>query len=192
MRPGADAFINCPFDSAYRPRFFALTFALLNSGFRPRAALEVDDSATSRLDRLIAIIEACPLSIHDLCRIDEPRFNMPFEAGLAVAFDRKAGGRRRSLILATSRKKFDRACSDLRGVDPRIYRGATGAVVEVTRWLQQYFRGTPPNAKAAARRFSRFWRALPAAAAKNDLGYLDLTWHEMLFVIHTWLERNPP
>lgn len=172
----------------------ALVFALMNCGYTPRSALEVEDSATSRLDRLLDIIERCPLSIHDLCRVDEPRFNMPFEVGLAIGLGRPHRQNRRSLILVTSRKKFDRACSDLRGSDPRVYRGARGLVVEVTRWLQQFFStgALVPNASAAAARFKRFWKAVPEAAAHNDLDYLDLSWAEMLFVVHSWLEQNTP
>jgi hypothetical protein len=54
----------------------------------PRSALEIP-GPTRRLDRILELISACRYSFHDLSRVQlsrgAPRFNMPFEAGLAVA-----------------------------------------------------------------------------------------------------------
>ena len=53
-------------------------------GLRPRATLEIP-----RLDRILELVSACRYSFHDLSRVQlaggVPRFNMPFEVGLAVA-----------------------------------------------------------------------------------------------------------
>ena len=57
-------------------------------GLRPRATLEIP-SPTRRLDRILELLAACRYSFHDLSRVQlsggAPRFNMPFEVGLAVA-----------------------------------------------------------------------------------------------------------
>jgi hypothetical protein len=56
--------------------------------------VEVDTGA-NRLDNILALIQSCRSSFHDLSRVElnpgrlaAPRFNMPFELGLAVAQSR--------------------------------------------------------------------------------------------------------
>jgi hypothetical protein len=63
-------------------------------GITPRATLEIPGGAR-RIDRIIELIRSCRYSFHDLSRVEidfasppTPRFNMPFELGLAVAWDR--------------------------------------------------------------------------------------------------------
>jgi hypothetical protein len=60
----------------------------------PRATLEIPGGAR-RLDRILQLIASCRYSIHDLSCVQldrkpppTPRFNMPFEAALAVALER--------------------------------------------------------------------------------------------------------
>ena len=53
-----DVFINCPFDSAYKPIFDAIIFAVSDLGFVARSALEIDDGAEFRLAK-IERIEEC-------------------------------------------------------------------------------------------------------------------------------------
>jgi hypothetical protein len=85
MPPGYDnsVFVNCPFDSAYRPLFEAVVFAVYDCGFYPRCALEADDSSQVRIQKITKIIGECRLAIHDISRtqLDResglPRFNMP-------------------------------------------------------------------------------------------------------------------
>jgi hypothetical protein len=81
------AFINCPFDSEYKPLFEAIAFAVLACGIRPRCALEIDDSSEVRIDKIFKIIAECKYGIHDISRTEVtsasglPRFNMPLELG---------------------------------------------------------------------------------------------------------------
>ncbi len=88
-----NVFVNVPFDDKYEPLFEALVFTISACGYRVRCALEDDDSGDIRLDKLVELIRECPRSIHDLSRIepgenDLPRFNMPFELGLALGAKR--------------------------------------------------------------------------------------------------------
>jgi hypothetical protein len=62
----ADVFVNCPFDSEYRPAFEALIFTITASGYNVRCALEEDDSANIRHDKLCRLIRESDRSIHDL------------------------------------------------------------------------------------------------------------------------------
>ena len=85
---GLDVFINCPFDDGYQSLLNALVFVVLDCGFRPRSALEEENSGNVRYEKVIAIIRECSFGIHDISRTDLdpenrlPRFNMPFELGL--------------------------------------------------------------------------------------------------------------
>jgi len=75
-------FINCPFDSTYRPLFHAIIFAVMTLGFKPRCALERDSGTKERLKKILEIIHSCQFGIHDLSfmRVDPgtklPRYNM--------------------------------------------------------------------------------------------------------------------
>ena len=87
----SDVFVNVPFDSQHETLFLALIAGLVALGLNPRCVLEVPPS-TDRLRRLYNLVRACPFSIHDLSRVQlssrpfrVPRFNMPFELGLAAA-----------------------------------------------------------------------------------------------------------
>ena len=105
--PNRNVFINCPFDEAYRECFEALLFAVTVSGYKARCALEDDDAANIRFDKLRRLIRESPRTIRDLSRTelgdnDLPRFNMPFELGLAMGakyFGGKAQRRNSALIM---------------------------------------------------------------------------------------------
>src|SRR5207245_11506447 len=79
---------NVPYDPRYERLFVALIAGLCAFGLRPWATLEIP-SPTRRLDRILELVSACRYSFHDLSRVQlaggVPRFNMPFEVGLAVA-----------------------------------------------------------------------------------------------------------
>jgi len=84
-------FLNCPFDSKYENLYLALIAGAAALGLKPRCVLEIPTTA-ARLTRLVDLISQCDYSIHDLSRVQLsgpaprcPRFNMPFELGLAVA-----------------------------------------------------------------------------------------------------------
>ena len=59
-------FINCPFDSVYKPIFDAIVFAIYDLGFVARSALEIDDGTEFRLAKIERIIEECRYGIHDI------------------------------------------------------------------------------------------------------------------------------
>jgi hypothetical protein len=93
----ASAFLNIPFDSKFERLYLAYIAGLAACGLVPRAALEVPSGGSmhDRIDRIFAIVKDCAYSLHDLSRVQidrtsprTPRFNMPFELGLAVAWPR--------------------------------------------------------------------------------------------------------
>ncbi|SPF56031.1 hypothetical protein SBA4_7670004 [Candidatus Sulfopaludibacter sp. SbA4] len=84
-------FLNVPYDSAFADLFLAYIAGVAAFDLEPRATLEIV-GGERRLDRTFELIERCRYSVHDLSRVEvdarrpTPRFNMPFELGLAVAW----------------------------------------------------------------------------------------------------------
>ena len=167
-----------PFDDAYAPLFDALVFAVMACGYRVRCALEADDSGDIRLDKLVALIRESPCSIHDLSRIDLgendlPRFNMPFELGLAMGAKRfGATSRRRDRIkiMVEQPYKLPAYLSDLGGNDPTAHRGSPAAVIRIVRnHLHRTPRGGIPAGPAKlVRDFGRFKDEMPAIAERIE------------------------
>ena len=80
-------FINCPFDNDYLPLLQAIAFAVIDCGFSPRLAIQ-EVNGRLRLEKMIDLMRASRLSIHDISRLpaapgELPRFNMPFECGVS-------------------------------------------------------------------------------------------------------------
>lgn len=124
-RPDPSAvFLNVPFDDRYEPLFIALIAALTSIGRKPRCVLELPEHGQGRLNRILQHLESCQVSIHDLSRVGPPpRYNMPFELGLAVAQKRyRHSSRKHSIILLESvRHRLSTTLSDMAGYDPAIH-----------------------------------------------------------------------
>lgn len=121
-------FLNIPYDNAFENLFLAYIAGISAFGFIPRAAIEVPYSS-QRLDRLLSIIRECAFSIHDLSRVQldrtpprTPRFNMPFELGLAVALQESIA-RHQWVVCETRANRFEKSLSDLKGTDAYIHEG---------------------------------------------------------------------
>lgn len=95
-------------------------------GLRPRSVLEIRPQK-DRLSRIFRLIQRCGSSIHDLSRVESsdgyPRFNMPFEAGLAVAWGQIAGRRHRWFLLEKEDYRLQRTLSDLNGFEAFTHGG---------------------------------------------------------------------
>ena len=103
--------------------FVALIAGLCAFGLRPRATLEIP-GPKRRLDRILELISACRYSFHDLSRVQlsrgAPRFNMPFEVGLAVATARWRPAHQWFLLEARP-FRVQQTLSDLGGTDAYIH-----------------------------------------------------------------------
>lgn len=127
-------FLNIPYDKKFEPLYLAYIVALSAMGFVPRATLGI--AGDRRLDRIASLIEGCPYSIHDLSRVQldrnppcrTPRFNMPFELGLAVAWAR-ANPHHKWFVFESVRRRLAKSMSDLDGVDPYIHDGTVRGVM---------------------------------------------------------------
>jgi hypothetical protein len=126
-------FLNIPYDERFEHIYLAYITALSAMGFLPRATLGI--GGNRRLDRIATLIESCSYSIHDLSRVQldrnaprTPRFNMPFELGLAVAWAR-ANRHHKWLVFESVKRRLAKSMSDLDGTDPYIHEGTVRGVM---------------------------------------------------------------
>jgi hypothetical protein len=141
VRHRADVFVNLPFDSQHETLFVATIAGLVALGLNPRCVLEVPPQQ-DRVRRLFEIVRECPFSIHDLSRVQVsragefrvPRFNMPFELGLAVAVSLAdaAAGRAPHQWRTLEAKRFRLAASlsDISGYDGFVHHGTVAGTFE--------------------------------------------------------------
>lgn len=128
-------FLNIPYDRPFSPLFLAYIAGIRAFGLLPRATLEIPGS-TRRLDRIIALIKSCRYSVHDLSRVEldptpppTPRFNMPFELGLAVALDASLPQKRQTwFVFETAPWRIQKSLSDLNGTDAYVHGGTVDGV----------------------------------------------------------------
>jgi hypothetical protein len=132
--PSDNVFLNVPFDAPYGRLLAALVAGLACVGRVPRCVLEIPPSE-KRLVRIVELIEQCPVSIHDLSRVrasrvggfHAPRFNMPFELGIAYALHLSKG--HRFFLLEERSHRLQMTLSDMNGYDPQIHRGKQEGVL---------------------------------------------------------------
>ena len=123
------AFLNIPYDLAFQNLYLAYIAGITAFGLTPRATIEIPGGAR-RLDRILDLIKSCRYSFHDLSRVEldvrrpaTPRFNMPFELGLAVAWDKLNAGRHVWFVLEAKSRRIHKSLSDLGGTDDYIHGG---------------------------------------------------------------------
>ncbi len=196
-----DVFINCPFDTAYRPIFNAIVFAVYDLGFVARCALEEDDSAEFRLSKIERMIEECRFGVNDLSAValdaatGLPRFNMPFELGLFLGCKRYGArnqSRKRTLVLDQDQYRYKQFISDISGQDIHAHGGDPARAIRAVRdWLQA-------NSKRAGlagggeivEHYRRFQADLPKVCAEAGLEPDRLTFIDFSTVIVSWLQAN--
>jgi len=139
-----NVFINCPFDSDYRPLLKALTFTLLYLEFEPLLSQTFSSSAI-RINQIKQHIRSSKYSIHDLSRSkalkknELPRFNMPYELGLDIGCGEYGGKKfssKRALILETERYHYQKVLSDIAGQDIENHNDDPNTLVKKVRnWI---------------------------------------------------------
>ena len=143
-----NVFLNVPFDSKYHPLFTALIAGLTALGREPHCVLEIPSAGQNRLDRIYNLIASCDSSVHDLSwvhlsgRFRLPRFNMPFELGMAFALSREKS--HKFFVLEREAYRLQASLSDLNGLDPHVHGGTQAGIL---RCLLDCFgtpSGTPP------------------------------------------------
>jgi hypothetical protein len=127
-RDRANVFINVPFDGAYEKLFVALITAVVRLGREPHCALEVPDAGQGRLRRIVGLINACPVSLHDVSRL-RARHNMPFELRIACGAQHFARQRHDFFVFETERYRLQKTLSDLNIIDPYVHGGTVDGML---------------------------------------------------------------
>jgi hypothetical protein len=194
-------FVNCPFDSGYRPIFNAIVFTVYDLGFVARCALEEDDAAEFRLSKIERIIEECKFGINDLstvaldARTGLPRFNMPLELGLFFGckrFGTKNQAKKRCLILDSDPYRYRTFISDISGQDIRSHAAdPERAIREVRDWLLLTSRRMGlPGGGEIIEQYRRFQNDLPVICALLALEPDRLTFLDLSKTITDWLRMR--
>lgn len=128
-------FLNIPYDGQFRRLYLAYISGLIHLGLKPCATLEIP-GGQNRLDKILDLIRSCRYSIHDLSRVQldrnppaTPRFNMPFELGLAVASAKLNSAPHDWFVFETLHRRASKSLSDLGGTDPNIHHGTIEGVM---------------------------------------------------------------
>ena len=140
-----NVFVNCPFDDNFRQILLGVVFTIIYFGYKPRLALERADSAQSRIEKILGLIEDSKFGIHDLSRIESTkegeyyRMNMPFELGIDYGCQKLKEGKWREkkiLIMEKERYRFQKAISDLSGSDIKHHNDQVDrAIFAVRDWF---------------------------------------------------------
>ena len=176
----------------------AAVFAVYRCGFYPKSALEEDNGADNRLDKIFRMIRDCRYGIHDISRVildpatHLPRFNMPFELGLflgARRFGDKDQKRKTVAIFDEEDYRYQQFISDLNGIDPKSHQNDPVVLTrKIRNWLStESDRNDLPTAPTLVAAFQRFEMDLPALLTASSLDLVTMTFSDLCRVIETYL-----
>lgn len=196
-------FLNCPFDDKFKPLFDAIVFTIHDLGFQARHAL-IDDSHALRVERIAVEIASAKYSLHDMSRVQLgtnllPRFNMPFEAGLAYAVYAMNPYKRDHHFGMLDGKSYQHnaSLSDLAGLDTKVHDDdpvkAIGCVRDFLRRKSQMT--TLAGEAHVATRYLAFQGSLAVAAKANNVNLIELkSWeyaNDLQSLMAGWISQNP-
>lgn len=156
-------FLNIPYDDRFRRLYIAYISGLVYLGLDPRATVEIP-GGQNRLDEILNLIRSCRYSIHDLSRVQldrtsptTPRFNMPFELGLAIAAAKLDTVPHDWFVFETLNRRASKSLSDLNGTDPNIHGGTIEGVM---RELCNAFVRQAPHERYSVPEMMKTYRAV--------------------------------
>ena len=166
----ADVFLNLAFDRRREYLYLALIAGVVGVGLNPRCVVELPANAI-RLDRLRQLIASCRYSIHDMSAVEVtarpfrvPRFNMPFELGLAIGIQLDSE-EHECRVMESVRHRVDQSLSDLRGIDAYIHRGTPDGVLDAVRNM---FAAIPRQPLNRRRDFAAVYETLSGFRRSRD------------------------
>jgi hypothetical protein len=128
-------FLNVPYDRSFRPLYIAYIVGLDQLSLIPTATLAIP-GGEARLDRIFDLIKTCRYSVHDLSRVQlsrtppsTPRFNMPFELGMSVAWAKLHPERHTYIVCESINRRAQKSLSDMAGSDFNIHSGTPEGVM---------------------------------------------------------------
>lgn len=128
-------FLNVPYDEKFKKTYLAYLSGMVSLGLNPKATLAIPGGIT-RLDRIFDLIQSCRYSLHDLSRVEldrtyppTPRFNMPMELGIAVAWAKLNPREHTWFVFESQERRAQKSISDLNGTDCNIHGGTEEGVM---------------------------------------------------------------
>ena len=200
----SNVFINCAFDSDFRPFFRAIVFTIHDCGYIARCAMEVDDGVQNRIDKIFKIMADCRFGIHDLSRTeldDEhklPRFNMPLELGMFLGVSAYGLSERRPkicLILDKERHRYQKFISDIAGKDIKSHDGKPEKTIAGVRdWLDNNTKKSVilPGPKHIGDHFKEFSEVLPKMCDAFGIDPDQIQFKNYVKFVEEWLKLNAP
>ena len=204
----SNVFVNCPFDDEYRSLLRPLLFTVVYLGYTPRIASERLDSAENRVDKICELICESKYSIHDLSRLKASqaeefyRLNMPFELGIdygAREYGAPYMEGKQCLILEKGPYDFQKALSDLSGVDIKHHEEEPDEIVRAVRdWFYETLGETDADyPKVVWYKFndfttnlydSRLDEGIPEDDVEEDIERMPIS--EYLDAVEEWIAKN--
>ena len=128
-------FLNIPYDEKFKKLYLAYVSGLVSLGLNPKVTLAIPGGVT-RLDRIFSLIRSCRYSLHDLSRVEldrddppTPRFNMPMELGMSVAWAKLNPSEHTWCVFESMERRAQKSISDLNGTDCNIHGGSQEGVM---------------------------------------------------------------
>jgi len=142
-------FLNIPYDEEFQKLYLAYIVGLYQLRLVPFISSGLA-GGERRLDRILALIQSCRYSIHDLSRVElsvtppaTPRFNMPLELGLTITWAKLHPKRHTWFLWESTPRRLQKSLSDLDGSDPNIHLGTVEGLLSELRNAFA-FRDAPP------------------------------------------------
>jgi hypothetical protein len=178
-KPQSDAeavFLNIPYDNKFKNLYLAYIVGVSALGLVPYATLGIPGDR--RLDRIFSLIKSCKYSIHDLSRVEidaapprTPRFNMPLELGLAIAWNRIGSPSHSWFVFESHLRRAEKSCSDISGTDVYIHDAEVRGVFRQLRnaLVRPSSQPTVPQMMAIYHELKRVVRRILRNAGTDDV-----------------------
>jgi hypothetical protein len=176
VEPNA-VFLNIPYDDRFQRLYLAYIVGLTELGLTPTATLAIPGDVT-RLDRIFELIKTCSFSVHDLSRVEldrnpppTPRFNMPLELGLAIAWAKLNPDLQTWFVCESINRRAQKSISDLSGTDVNIHDGTPrGVMRELTNaFVRPTGETTVPQMMISYRKINRLLPELKKKAGSTTV-----------------------
>jgi hypothetical protein len=165
-------FLNVPYDLRFKHLYIAYIVGLTELGLRPTATLAIP-GGEARLDRIFELIQTCRYSVHDLSRVEmsrtppaTPRFNMPFELGMVVAWTKLHPERHTYIACESVNRRVQKSLSDMAGTDFNIHNGTPRGVMRelCNAFVRQREKPTVPG---MMKRYEMVCKLIPKMMRQN-------------------------
>jgi len=170
-------FINCPFDSEYKPLLKALIYTTLYFKLEPQISSTLSSSHL-RITEIMRLIEGSKYSIHDISRCEPlksgelPRFNMPYEMGIDIGcsiYGTALQKTKQCLILEKIRNRYDVVISDISGQDIKEHNDKPKKIIEKA---MEWFAANGANVNTPIPGLSAMWAKYLECTAKIEITLL--------------------